>query len=170
MAKPYFSDHPKNLVKLVFRKGVILSQGFTSVQFSPLTDWVFRGHDRRFSRDPVFSAEGRCEQFWHGQGCPVSDVVHPVLPLPTTVSPSLQGALKNGFGKAVTAWYVPKPCKFPSLDRFHLHGNMMGKVWGKSDWSLRRLVAVEVPLYYNVDKLFYVCTVFFCILFFNPIC
>ena len=35
------------------------------------------GHEGRFSRDllPVFSAGGPCEQFWHGQGCPVFDVV-----------------------------------------------------------------------------------------------
>ena len=29
-----------------------------------------------------------------GQGCPLFDVVHPV---PTTASPTLQGALKEGF-------------------------------------------------------------------------
>ena len=35
-----------------------------------------RGHDGRFSRDPfqVFSARGRCEQFWHRRECPFFDV------------------------------------------------------------------------------------------------
>ena len=35
----------------------------------------------RFSRDrpPVFSAGGPCEQIWHGQGCPLFDVVHPAF-------------------------------------------------------------------------------------------
>ena len=43
-------------------------------------------------------------------------VVHLALPLPTTASPTLQGALKNGFGEAVVACDMPEPCKFPSLD------------------------------------------------------
>ena len=45
-------------------------------------------HEGRFSRDPfpVFSAGSLCEQFWHEQGCPLFDVVHPAFPLPTTAS------------------------------------------------------------------------------------
>ena len=31
-------------------------------------------------------------------------------------SPTLQGALKDGFGEAVVACDMPKPCKFSSLD------------------------------------------------------
>ena len=83
-----------------------------------MTDWVIGGHEGRFSRDPfsVFSAGGPCEQFWHGQRCPLFDVVHPAFPLPTTASPILQGALKNGFGEVVVACDMPEPCKFPSLD------------------------------------------------------
>ena len=42
-----------------------------------------------------------CEQFWHEQGNPLFDVVHPAFSLPTTVSPSPQGALKDGFGEDV---------------------------------------------------------------------
>ena len=76
------------------------------------------GHVGRFSRDPlpICSAGGRCEQFWHGQGCPHFDVVHRAFPLPTTASPTLQGAgvLKDGFGEAVVAGDMPEPCKFPS--------------------------------------------------------
>ena len=48
--------------------------------------------------------------------CPLFDVVHQVFPLPTTESPTLQGALKNGFGEAVVACDIPEPCKFPFLD------------------------------------------------------
>ena len=46
-------------------------------------------HQGRFSRDPLsaFSVGGPCEQFWHGQGCPLFNVVHPAFPLPTTASP-----------------------------------------------------------------------------------
>ena len=40
-------------------------------------------------------------KFWHGQGCPLFDVVHPAFPLLTTASPNPQGALKDGFGEAV---------------------------------------------------------------------
>ena len=63
---------------------------------------------------PVFSAGGPCEQF-----CPLFDVVHPAFPLPTTASPALQGALKDGFGEAVVVCNMPAPCKFLSLDSCH---------------------------------------------------
>ena len=53
----------------------------------------------------VFSAGGPCEQ-----------VVHPAFPLLTTASSTLQSALKDGFGEAVVACYMPETCKFPSLD------------------------------------------------------
>ena len=54
------------------------------------------GQEGRFGRDPlpVFPAGGHCEQFWHGQRCPILDVVHPAFPLPTTALPTLQGALR----------------------------------------------------------------------------
>ena len=70
-----------------------------------------------FSRDspPVFSAGGPCEQFWHGQICPLFDVVHPAFPLPTTTSPTLKSALRNGFGEAVTTCDMSNACKFLSL-------------------------------------------------------
>ena len=86
---------------------------------SPRGDWGegWGRHEELFSRDPVpvFSAEGHREQFWHGQECPLFHVVHPAFPLPTTVSPILQGAFKDGFGAAVVACDMPEPCKFPSL-------------------------------------------------------
>ena len=63
-----------------------------------------------------FFAGGYCEQLWHGQGCPLFNVVHPAFPLPTTASPTLQGALNDGFGEAVLACDVPQPCKFSFLD------------------------------------------------------
>ena len=50
---------------------------------------------------PVFSAGSHRQQFWHGQGHSLFDVVHPAFPLPTAVSPTLQDALKEGFGEAV---------------------------------------------------------------------
>ena len=43
-------------------------------------------------------------------------VVRPAFPLLTTMSPTLQGVLKDVFGEAVMACDMPKPCKFPSLD------------------------------------------------------
>ena len=74
------------------------------------------GHEGRFNRDSlrVFSAEGPCEQFWHGQGRPFFDVVHPAFPLPTTASPNFQCALKDGVGEAVVACDMPEPCECPS--------------------------------------------------------
>ena len=64
-----------------------------------------------------FFAGGPCEQFWHGQGRPLFDVVHPAFPLLITALPALQGALKDGFGEAAVARDMPEPYRFPSLDR-----------------------------------------------------
>ena len=38
------------------------------------------------------------------------------FPLPTTELPTLQGALRDGFGEAVVVCDKPEPCKFPSLN------------------------------------------------------
>ena len=43
--------------------------------------------------------------------CPLFDVVHTAFSLPTTASPTVQGALKDGFGKAVVACDIPEPTK-----------------------------------------------------------
>ena len=71
-----------------------------------------------FSRNSllVFPARSCSEQFWNGQKCPLFDVVHPAFSLPTRAAPTLQGAMKDGFGEAVVACDRPEPCKFPSLD------------------------------------------------------
>ena len=71
-------------------------EGF-STQFISVP-WLIgssRGQEGPYSRDllQAFSAGGPCEQFWHGQGCPLFDVVHPAFPLLTTASPTLQGSL-----------------------------------------------------------------------------
>ena len=59
------------------------------------------------------------------KGCPLFDFVNPAFPLPTKSSPTLPGAIKDGFGVSVTAHDMPEPCEFPSLDiwqkRFHHH-------------------------------------------------
>ena len=85
---------------------------FCSVQFSSVRE------EGQISRDlfRVLSAGGLCEKFWHGHKCPVFDVVHPAFPLTTTVSPTLQDALKDGFGEPVAACGISEPCKFSSPD------------------------------------------------------
>ena len=50
------------------------------------------------------------------QGCLLFDVVHPAFPMPTSASPTLQGALKDVFGEVVVACDMPEPSKFLSLD------------------------------------------------------
>ena len=47
------------------------------------------------------------KQLWHGQVCLVSDIVHPASPLPSMSSPTLQGALEDGFGETVVARDMP---------------------------------------------------------------
>ena len=46
------------------------------------------------------------------------DVFRPALFLPTTASPTLRGALKDGLGEAVVACDMPEPCEFPDLDSY----------------------------------------------------
>ena len=64
----------------------------SSVQFSsvPWLTGLLREHEGWFSRDPlpVFSAGGPYDQFWHQQGCPLFDAVHPEFPLLTMASPT----------------------------------------------------------------------------------
>ena len=103
------------------------------------------GHDRLIQQRS--SSRGRCEQFWHGQGCPLFDVDHPTFSLPTMASATLQGALKDGLGEAVVARDMPKPCEFPSLDSLNvirLFVLFCGRKTGKEAWvafpGLRRHV------------------------------
>ena len=63
-----------------------------------------------------FLQKALCEQFWHGQGCPLFDDVNPAFPLPPMALPILKGALKNVFGQAVVACDIPEPYEFPSFD------------------------------------------------------
>ena len=86
---------------------------FSSVQS---LDRLGRRGDMMDDPLPVFISEGPCEQFWHGQGCPLFDVVHPAFPLPTKALPTLEGALKDGFGEAVVTCDMLELCMFPSFD------------------------------------------------------
>ena len=115
----------------MFRSSVILCgrlgvkfqesiQKYGSVQLSPFTDWVVGGTWRTiqlrsssslFCRRPV-----RAVLAWAGMS---TLIVHPAFPLPTTSALTLQGALKDGFGKDV-AYDMLKPCKVPSLGSFHM--------------------------------------------------
>ena len=59
----------------------------TSAQFTSSAVWVVEGTMRMMQSRSVFCsffAGSHCEQFWHGQGRPLFDVVHPAFPLPTT--------------------------------------------------------------------------------------
>ena len=87
---------------------------FQFSQFSPITDWVVGGTwgtiQRRsssslFCRGPLRAV----------LACPHFDVVHPEFPVPTMAPPTLQGALKGGFGKDVVVYDMPEPCKLSFL-------------------------------------------------------
>ena len=131
-----FSFESIMLVKSLFTKK---DQRRKSIQYSDTGS--SGGLEGRFSRDslPVFSAGGPCEQLWHGQGCPLFVVVHAAFPLPTTASPTLKCALKNGFGEAVVARDMPELCKFPSLDGQHREKSSdVGKYYGLCSGVTRR--------------------------------
>ena len=74
-------------------------------------------HDRRFDKGLVFSAGIHGEHFWHWQGCPLFDVVHPAFPCRPRRHPSCQGALKAVLEGAVMACDTPEPCKIPACQK-----------------------------------------------------
>ena len=68
---------------------------FSSVQF--LDRLGLRWDVRDNSAEILFQsflAGGPCGEFWHGQGCPLFDVVHPGSTLLTTASLALQVVLE----------------------------------------------------------------------------
>ena len=105
---------------LIHSEEILCSCLLSSVQFSPLTDWVVGGtlgtihHSEILSQS--FLQEVPVSSFCRGKGALLSDVVYPAFPLPTTASPTLQGASRDGFGEVLVACDMPEPCKFPSLD------------------------------------------------------
>ena len=127
----------------------VLFMLYSLIQFSPLTDGVVGGDMRDNSTEiffQSFSAGGPCEQFRHGQGCPLFDVVHPAFPLPTTASPTLQGAMKDGFGEAVVACDMPEPCKCSSLgscQKRFLWTHLDSKAWILSSESASRVLVLQ---------------------------
>ena len=62
-----------------------------------------------------FSERSHREQFWCGWGRPVFDVVYSAFRLTVKALPTVQDALKDGFGEAVVARDVTDPCEFLSL-------------------------------------------------------
>ena len=100
------------------------------------------------------------------QGCPLFDLMHPAFPLPTTASPTLQGALKDGFGEAVVACDMPEPCKFPSfhssrrgscgptrkLTSFRTRSLVLCSKWEIRRSFLRHLVPKAWIVFFRVSK------------------
>ena len=78
-------------------------------QFSSVQSLDRMGHHFRRDPLPVFSAGGPCEQMSTPSCC------LPNISPADRASPTLQGALKEGFGEAVVACDMPEPSKFASL-------------------------------------------------------
>ena len=60
-------------------------------------------------------------------------VVHPAFPMPTTASPTLQGALKDGFGEVVMACDMREPYLLQLLT---VHANICSDVVRAADHDL----------------------------------
>ena len=84
------------------------SKTIGSLQFSPLTNWVIRGTRRMIQQRSIL-----CQSFLHeaivsssSMGRKVHSLMLSIQPmfllLTMVLSPTLQGALKDGFGEAVT--------------------------------------------------------------------
>ena len=75
------------------------------------------GHEGRFSRNPlpVFSAGDPCEQFCHGQGCPLFDVVHPAFPLRSRRRSSSLVPWRMVTERLSWCVTCPNPASFPVL-------------------------------------------------------
>ena len=97
-----------------------ICRDLSSVQFTPSTYRVVGEHEGPFKRDrlPVFSADGHRDQFRHGQGCALFDVVSPALPVQIAVPPVPPNALKDGFGSCVVTRDMAKPCEFRETSPF----------------------------------------------------
>ena len=80
---------------LLHMRRKLLSNLTSSVQLSPLTDWVIG--DTRETIQQRFSSSLFCRMF---------DIVNPALPVPTAELSTLHGALKDGFGEAVMALHL----------------------------------------------------------------
>ena len=94
------------------------SKQFSS--FQSLDRLGHRGDRRDDSAELLFQSfpqEALLGSFGFSRDVSLFDVVHPAFPLPTMASPTLQGALKDGFGEDVLACDMPEPCKFLSLKR-----------------------------------------------------
>ena len=110
-ARPMFHTEKKKKIKIVpagviagflpLENGDIVKHNvqYSPVQFSPFTDWVVgeTWWAIQWRSFPVFSAWSYRELFWHGQGRPLYDFVHPAFYLPTTASPTLQGFPEHDF-------------------------------------------------------------------------
>ena len=94
--------------------------GDPSIENPEVKDSPFKArivmHATSFCRR-LLSTRGCCQQFWHGQGCPLFDVVRPAIPLPTTYGVAHPPRSPEGcsFGEAVVARDMLEPCRFPSL-------------------------------------------------------
>ena len=60
--------------------------------------WVTRGTIQQRATSGLFMQDAIMSSSGMGR-----DVVHPAFPPPTTASPTLQGAVEDGFGEAVVA-------------------------------------------------------------------
>ena len=95
------SEHDINLVWLTLVTSVFLRWS-SSVQ--SLHQMSRRGeHDKTIQQRSSSSlfCNSHCEQFW--KGCPLFDIAFPAFLQPSMGSPTLRGALKDGFGEAVMA-------------------------------------------------------------------
>ena len=92
MQKTWPNASPQRLLLVYFLDSLAHGGGGEDEHVGCLTDPL-----------PVFSAKGHCEQLWRKQWNPLFVVANLAFPLLTTVSPTLQGALKDGIGEAVVA-------------------------------------------------------------------
>ena len=81
----------------------------------------------------TFSAGGRCEQIWHGQECPLFDVVHPVFPLPFLVSSMLLKCWTLARGMSKVTSQCPRDTD--AILQFEVHFRLIPEVSAKSPLS-----------------------------------
>ena len=72
--------------------------------------------------------------------------------MPTTASPTLQGALKDGFGEAVVACDKPEPCKVPPLAKNQKLSNMLSAYVAILLTQKSRSPLLRIK---SLDKIFY---------------
>ena len=119
------------------RDSLYWEEATVTVQFSPLTDRVVGGTwgtIQQWSPSSHFCGRPSCSILAWARDVHALTLSAQHFPLPTSASPTLQGAQKDGFGEAVVTCEIHEPCEFPFFDSCQ-----NGFLWAHKEFDLAPL-------------------------------